>query len=113
MLVPRQSRGGGERGAFRVLHEPANIVDVPLILLRLRPSLWLKPLASELCAIELAPSLMPITVGSLALELGLTVSVADRSTHDAFELVEPGALDAFYHPCAYAALRGVEYARHG
>ena len=45
----------------------------------------------------------------------LTVSVADRSTHDVLELVglETSALDAFYHPYAYVAFRGVAYARHG
>jgi hypothetical protein len=45
----------------------------------------------------------------------LTVSVADRSTHDVFELVglETSALDAFYHPYAYAAFRGVDYAPQG
>jgi hypothetical protein len=41
----------------------------------------------------------------------LTVSVNDRATDDRFELVveEGEALDAYYHPYAYAALRGVSY----
>jgi hypothetical protein len=40
-----------------------------------------------------------------------TVSVNDTGTGDYFELVvERGnALDVYYHPYAYAALRGVEY----
>ena len=42
------------------------------------------------------------------------VSVEDSSTGDRFELVVEdcgNALDIFYHPYAYAALRGVDYAR--
>ena len=41
----------------------------------------------------------------------LTVEVFDTRTRDAFELeAHPdNALDAFYHPFAYAALRGVNY----
>lgn len=42
------------------------------------------------------------------------VSVEDSSTGDRFELVvedRSNALDIFYHPYAYAALRGVDYAR--
>jgi hypothetical protein len=41
----------------------------------------------------------------------LTVSVRDCATGDRFELVveEGEALDAYYHPYAYAALRGVSY----
>ena len=39
-----------------------------------------------------------------------TVSVADGATGDCFELVVDGnPLDTYYHPYAYAALRGVEY----
>jgi hypothetical protein len=42
----------------------------------------------------------------------LTVTVADASNGDYFELVLEGherPLEAFYHPYAYAAARGVEY----
>ena len=41
----------------------------------------------------------------------LTVAVNDPATGDRFELVvEPQiALDAYYHPYAYAASRGVEF----
>jgi hypothetical protein len=41
-----------------------------------------------------------------------TVSVDDSARGDKFELVvdESNALDIYYHPYAYAALRGVEYA---
>ena len=39
-----------------------------------------------------------------------TVAVADEATGDRFELVVAGKpLDTYYHPYAYAALRGVEY----
>jgi len=40
-----------------------------------------------------------------------TVSVADSSTGDRFELVvdDGRPLDTYYHPYAYAALRGVDY----
>lgn len=41
-----------------------------------------------------------------------TVSVDDSSTGDRFELVVDESarpLDIYYHPYAYAALRGVEY----
>jgi hypothetical protein len=41
-----------------------------------------------------------------------TVSVDDSSTGDRFELVVDQSarpLDIYYHPYAYAALRGVEY----
>jgi hypothetical protein len=40
------------------------------------------------------------------------VSVEDSATGDKFELVidESTALDIYYHPYAYAALRGVDYA---
>jgi hypothetical protein len=39
------------------------------------------------------------------------VSVFDAGTGDAFELVveDRNPLDVYYHPYAYAALRGVEY----
>ena len=42
----------------------------------------------------------------------VAVLVRDRGSHDQFELrLEPGtnALDAFEHPYAYAAWRGVDY----
>jgi hypothetical protein len=42
----------------------------------------------------------------------LTVTLADATNGDYFELVLEGherPLDAFYHPYAYAAARGVEY----
>jgi hypothetical protein len=41
----------------------------------------------------------------------LAVSVEDQATGDRFELVvdDSNALDVYYHPYAYAALRGVEY----
>jgi hypothetical protein len=44
-------------------------------------------------------------------EARLTVAVADERTGAYFELeVEPGeALDAFHHPYAYAAFRGLPY----
>jgi hypothetical protein len=60
--------------------------------------------------------------GSIAVALlwcketdALTVCVEDHSIHENFELVGvgPSALDAFYHPYAYAALRGVEHASRG
>lgn len=40
-----------------------------------------------------------------------SVSVDDPATGDAFELVvdDEDVLDVYYHPYAYAALRGVEY----
>ena len=40
-----------------------------------------------------------------------SVWVDDSATGDRFELVvdEVDALDVYYHPYAYAALRGVEY----
>jgi hypothetical protein len=41
-----------------------------------------------------------------------TLSVDDSSTGDRFELVADRSarlLDMYYHPYAYAALRGVEY----
>ena len=40
-----------------------------------------------------------------------TVSVNDVATGESFELVvkNESALDVYYHPYAYAALRGVEY----
>jgi hypothetical protein len=40
-----------------------------------------------------------------------TVSVDDLGTGDRFELVveDRNPLDVFYHPYAYAAVRGVEY----
>ncbi len=41
----------------------------------------------------------------------LTIAVADGRTGDAFELTAhpENALDAFYHPFAYAALSGIAY----
>jgi hypothetical protein len=45
----------------------------------------------------------------------VAVSVIDFRNGDAFELaLEPGEppLDAFYHPYAYAAARGLELRRH-
>ena len=41
----------------------------------------------------------------------LTVAVADERTGDAFELTAhpENALDAFYHPFAYAAFSGIAY----
>jgi hypothetical protein len=39
-----------------------------------------------------------------------TVSVNDEATEERFELVvDDNALDTYYHPYAYAALRGVDY----
>jgi len=39
-----------------------------------------------------------------------TISVDDRATGDCFELVVDGnPLDTYYHPYAYAALRGIDY----
>lgn len=40
-----------------------------------------------------------------------TVSVDDSATGDRFELVvdDRDPLDVYYHPYAYAALRGIEY----
>ena len=42
----------------------------------------------------------------------LVVVVNDAANGDSFELVvdESNALDIYYHPYAYAAMRGVEYA---
>jgi hypothetical protein len=42
-----------------------------------------------------------------------SVRVDDPATGDPFELVvdDGNALDVYYHPYAYAALRGVEYIR--
>ena len=41
----------------------------------------------------------------------VVVEVIDHSAAEAFELAVPSenALDAFHHPYAYAAMRGVEY----
>ena len=41
----------------------------------------------------------------------VVVEVVDHSSCDAFELAVPSecALDAFHHPYAYAAMRGLEY----
>jgi hypothetical protein len=41
----------------------------------------------------------------------VVVEVIDHSTCEAFELAVPSecALDAFHHPYAYAAMRGLEY----
>jgi hypothetical protein len=42
----------------------------------------------------------------------LSVAVHDSRTSDAFELVigEESSVDVFYHPYAYAAFRGIDYA---
>jgi hypothetical protein len=46
----------------------------------------------------------------------LTVTVADSQTGDRFDLVlrdDESPVDAFYHPYAYAAMRGLELASPG